>query len=56
MVCGDTHCRILLGYNNLTKVPEELWLFENLDKYVVFFFVVVLLRVLAVWTLPIIVL
>ena len=31
VVCGDAHCRIYLGRNNLTKIPEELWLFENLD-------------------------
>ena len=44
MICVDAHCRIELGNNNLTKVPEELWLFENLNKYVVFFLLVVLLK------------
>ena len=31
VVCVDAHYRARLGRNNLTKVPEELWLFENLE-------------------------
>jgi len=31
VICVDAHCRMWLSNNNLTKIPEVLWLFENLN-------------------------